>query len=95
MASRTLHYASPRHAAALYAGREENLVHAERTLGVRLTSREDWLRLEGDEEPLARAEALFAFLDQARGQGMTIRTPDFHRITDAFARGEGRHGTRR
>ena len=89
MASRTLHYASPRHAAALYAGREENLVHAERTLGVRLTSREDWLRLEGDEEPLARAEALFAFLDQARGQGMTIRTPDFHRITDAFARGEG------
>ena len=89
MASRTLHYASPRHAAALYAGREENLVHAERTLGVRLTSREDWLRLEGDGEPLARAEALFTFLDQARGQGMTIRTPDFHRLTDAFARGEG------
>ena len=89
MATRTLHYASPRHAAALYAGREENLVHAERSLGVRLTSREDWLRLEGDEEPLARAEALFAFLDQARGQGMTIRTPDFHRLTDAFARGEG------
>jgi phosphate starvation-inducible PhoH-like protein len=89
MASRTLHYPSPRHAAALYAGREENLVHAERTLGVRLTSREDWLRLEGDEEPLARAEALFTFLDQARGQGMSIRTPDFHRLTDAFARGEG------
>ena len=89
MASRTLHYPSPRHAAALYAGREENLVHAERTLGVRLTSREDWLRLEGDEEPLARAEALFTFLDQARAQGMSIRTPDFHRLTDAFARGEG------
>ncbi len=89
MASRTLHYPSPRHAAALYAGREENLVHAERTLGVRLTSREDWLRLEGDEEPVARAEALFTFLDQARAQGMSIRTPDFHRLTDAFARGEG------
>jgi phosphate starvation-inducible PhoH-like protein len=89
MASKTLHYPSPRHAAALYAGREENLVHAERTLSVRLTSREDWLRLEGEDEPVARAEALFTFLDQARGQGMTIRTPDFYRITDAFARGEG------
>jgi len=87
--SRTLHYASPRHAAALYAGREENLVHAERALGVRLVTREDWLKIEALPEPLARAEALFGFLDQARSQGMTIRTPDFHRIADAFARGEG------
>jgi len=32
---------------------------------------------------------LFNFLNEARSQGMTIRTPDFHRITDGFARGEG------
>ena len=89
MASKTLRFPSPRHAAALYASREENLVHAERTLGVKLATREDWLRMEGEAEPLARAEALFSFLDGARAQGMAIRTPDFHRITDAFARGEG------
>ena len=89
MASKTLRFPSPRHAAALYASREENLVHAERTLGVKLATREDWLRIEGEPEPLARAEALFGFLDGARAQGMAIRTPDFHRITDAFARGEG------
>ena len=39
-------------------------------------------------EPIARTEALFNFLNEARGQGMNIRTPDFHRITDGFARGE-------
>jgi phosphate starvation-inducible PhoH-like protein len=87
--SKTLHFPSPRHAAALYAGREENLVHVERALGVKLVTREDWLKIEADPAPLARAEALFSFLDQARAQGMAIRTPDFHRIADAFARGEG------
>ena len=35
------------------------------------------------------AEDFFGFLSDARGQGMTIRTPDFVRLADAFARGEG------
>jgi len=87
--SKTLHFPSPRHLSSLYAGREENLVHAERTLGVRLVTRDDWLKIDAPAQPLAHAEALFGFLDQARTQGMTIRTPDFHRIADAFARGEG------
>lgn len=73
----------------MYAGREENLSHAERALGVKLISRDAGLKIEAAPEPLARAEALFNFLNDARGQGMTIRTPDFHRITDAFARDEG------
>ncbi len=64
-------------------------MHAERALGVRLVTREDWVKIDAPPEALARAEALFDFLDQARSQGMTIRTPDFHRIADAFARGEG------
>ncbi|PAW68322.1 MAG: phosphate starvation-inducible protein PhoH [Opitutia bacterium Tous-C1TDCM] len=89
MASKTLHFPSPRHLGALFANREENLMHAERALGVTLVTREDWLRIDGAAEPTARVEALFGFLDRARSQGMTIRTPDFHRITEAFARGEG------
>jgi phosphate starvation-inducible PhoH-like protein len=80
--SKTLHFPSPRHLLSLYAGREENLAHAERTLGVKLITREDWLKIEppagataaAATEPIKRAEALF---------------PDFHRITDGFARGEG------
>ncbi len=89
MPSKTLHYPSPRHLTSLFAGREENLVHAERMLGARLTTREDWLKIDGTAEQVGNAEALFTFLDQARAQGMKIRTPDFHRITDSFARGEG------
>ena len=97
MPAQTLHFPSPRHLHALYAGREENLAHAERTLGVRLVTREGWLKIEPADgvtdaaaaEPIARTVALFTFLQEARGQGMTIRTPDFHRITDGFARGEG------
>ncbi len=89
MPSKTLHFPSPRHLGSLFAGREENLTHAEHALGARLTTREDWLKIDGTAEQVAVAEALFAFLDQARTQGMGIRTPDFHRITDAFARGEG------
>jgi len=95
--SRTLHFPSPRHLSSLYAGREENLTHAERTLGVKLITREDWLKIEpptgtsaaAAEPAIACAESLFTFLNEARSQGMTIRTPDFHRITDGFARGEG------
>ena len=89
MSSKTLHFPSPRHLHALYAGREENLAHAERALGVKLISRDSGLKIEAPPAPLARAEALFNFLNDARGQGMSIRTPDFHRITDAFARDEG------
>ena len=104
MPTKTLHFPSPRHLHSLYAGHEENLAHAERTLGVKLVSRDDWLKIEASggavdvgEVPsprdsasrVALAESLFAFLNDARTQGMTIRTPDFHRITDGFARGEG------
>jgi len=89
VSSKSLHFPSPRHLHALYAGRDDNLAHAERALGVKLISRDAILKIEAAPEPLALAEALFGFLNDARGQGMTIRTPDFHRITDAFARGEG------
>ncbi|MDB6093170.1 MAG: PhoH family protein [Verrucomicrobia bacterium] len=95
--SKTLHFPSPRHLNSLYANREENLAYAERSLGVKLISRDDWLKIEppggataaSAADAIKRAEALFHFLNEARGQGMTIRSPDFHRITDSFARGEG------
>ena len=88
MPAKTLHFQSPRHLSQLYAGKAENLAHAERALGVKLVTREDWLKIEAAQEPLARAEEFFAFLTAARSQGMTIRTPDFARLVDSFAKGE-------
>ena len=89
MPTKTLQFSTARHLSALYGGQEENLLHAERTLGVKLVTRDDWLRIDAPADSLATTEALFSFLDRARTQGMAIRTPDFHRLTDAFARGEG------
>ena len=88
MPAKTLHFQSPRHLSQLYAGKDENLAHAERALGVKLVTREDWLKIEAPEEPLALAEEFFAFLNAARSQGMTIKTPDFARLVDSFAKGE-------
>jgi phosphate starvation-inducible PhoH-like protein len=88
MPEKTLHFPSPRHLSQLYAGSAENLSHAERALGVKLVTREDWLKIEAPREPLALAEEFFAFLEAARKQGMSIRTPDFARIVDSFAKGE-------
>jgi phosphate starvation-inducible PhoH-like protein len=87
--SKTLHFPSPRHLSQLYAGRQENLTHAEQALSVKLVTREDWLKIDAPAGPLAVAEDFFSFLHEARTQGMNIRTPDFARLADSFARGEG------
>jgi phosphate starvation-inducible PhoH-like protein len=88
MVSKTLRYPSPRHLHQLYASREENLGYAEKQLGVKLVTREDWLKIEGPEAAVTQVEALFSFLNDARSQGLNIRTPDFHRFVDTMARGE-------
>ena len=89
MPSKTLHFPSPRHLSQLYAGKEENLVHAEKALGVSLVSRDGWLKIDAPPEQLQTAESLFGFLNAARNQGMAIRSPDFTRLVDSFARGQG------
>ncbi len=88
LATKTLHFPSPRHLHQLYAGRDENLTFAEQQLGVTLITREDWLKIEGPDLGSVRAEQLFGFLNEARGQGVAIRTPDFHRFVEIIARGE-------
>jgi len=88
VSSKTLRFPSPRHLHQLYAGREENLAFAEQHLGTKLITREDWLKIEGEDDAIARVEALFGFLNDARTQGVSIRTPDFHRFVETIARGE-------
>jgi len=89
MPSKTLHFPSPRHLSQLYSDRQENLLHAENVLGAKLVSRDEWLKIEAPSAQLAVAEDFFGFLHAARTQGMAIRTPDFNRLAEAFARGQG------
>ncbi len=88
MASKTLYFPNPRHLNQLYAGRAENLAYAERALDAKLTSREEWLKVEGSDETVARIETLFGFLNEARNQGVAVQAPDFRRFVDLVARGE-------
>lgn len=88
MSSSTLHYPSARHLSQLYAGREDNLSAAERLLAVKIITRDEWITFEGSAAAVASAEALFGLLNEARTQGLAIRTPDFLRFTETVARGE-------
>jgi phosphate starvation-inducible protein PhoH and related proteins len=87
--SKTLYFSNPRHLHQLYAGRDENLGLVEQALGVKLVTREEWLKVDGPADAIARTETLFGHLNEARGQGVLIRTPDFTRIVDALAHGHG------
>ena len=88
MATKTLHFSDPRHLHQLYAGQDGNLTHAERAFGVTLVTREDWLKVTGSAGAIAHVEDLFKLLEDARGQGMQIRTPDFTRFVETVAAGE-------
>jgi phosphate starvation-inducible PhoH-like protein len=87
--SKTLYFSNPRHLLSLYASREENLGLVERSLGVKLVTREEWLKIDGPADAVSRTETLFGYLNEARNQGVTLRTPDFTRIIETFARGCG------
>ncbi len=89
MASKTLYYPNPRHLSQLYCGRTDNLQSAEKAFSVKLITREDWLKVEGGDEGVARTEDFFNFLNEGRTQGLNLRTPDFLHLLDGFARGDG------
>lgn len=88
MPTKTLHFSNPRHLHQLFGGRTENLTYAEEVLDLRLTTREDWLKLDGPPDAIAKVESLFGFLDQARAQGVAIQSPDFRRFVEMTARDE-------
>ena len=91
MATRTLRFPSARHLHQLYAGREDNLSFAEKHLGVSLVSRDDWLQIDGPDDAIAQMESLIGFLNEARTQGVQIRSTDFTRFVEMIARGESDH----
>jgi len=78
MPSETIHFPNARQLSLLYADDDRNLEEAEHTLGVRLTTRDDWLTVEGSSEGILAVRGLFELLESAREQGLRIRGSDFH-----------------
>jgi phosphate starvation-inducible protein PhoH and related proteins len=85
-ASKTLTFPSARHVSQLYCGSDDNLTRTEKALGVRLVTRDDWLKFDGPPEAVARTEEFFTLLNTGRTQGLAYRTPDFVRLLELFAR---------
>ena len=76
--SRTLQFESPRALQSLYANDIKLLKNLEDSLGVKLTTREGWVKLEGDPGRVDKAQQVFEQLDKARQQGVDIHKHEFN-----------------
>ena len=87
--SRTLQFESARALQALYANDLKLLKTLEDALNVRVTTREGWVKLDGEPEQLDRAQRVFDQLEQARQKGVDIHKHEFsyalNSVTEARA----------
>lgn len=85
----TLEFENARAVQALYGGDEKLLRELESALGVRVTSREGWLRLEGGEDEVGRARKVFEQLDEARKRGVSVKRHEFQYALNSVVREGG------
>ena len=76
--SRTLQFESPRALQSLYANDINLLKQLEDSLGVKVTTREGWMKLEGDPSRVDKAQQVFQQLEQARQLGVDIQKHEFN-----------------
>ncbi|HXJ58896.1 MAG TPA: PhoH family protein [Verrucomicrobiae bacterium] len=77
MATETLHFENARFAQQLLNNDTQNLHALEQLLGVKATTRDGWIKLEGPEDALERAKQLFQVLESALKAGHPLRARDF------------------
>jgi phosphate starvation-inducible PhoH-like protein len=77
MPTETLHFENARLAQQLYSNDTRNLQALEEQLGVKATSREGWIKLEGQADALERARQLFVLLEDSLKSGAPVRTREF------------------
>jgi phosphate starvation-inducible PhoH-like protein len=75
--TRTLEFESARALQSLYANDLKLLKNLENSLGVKVTTREGWVKLEGEPEELDRAQRVFDQLEEARRRGIDIQKREF------------------
>ncbi len=77
MSNETLHFESARIAQQLYNNDPRNLQAIQDELGVKATSREGWIKLEGGQEDVERAKNLFLSLENSLKSGTPVRQREF------------------
>ncbi len=74
----TFEFESPRVLGQLFLNDPRNLQSVENALGVKLTTREGWLRAEGEPQGVERVGKMFRQLEDARKGGLNIRRYEFN-----------------
>jgi len=77
MGNFTLEFESARALQAIYGGDEKLLRELEARLSVRVTTRDGWLRIEGETEDVARARTVFEQLQEAVKRGVAVKKHEF------------------
>jgi phosphate starvation-inducible PhoH-like protein len=80
--SETLHFENARLAQQLLNNDPANLRSIESRLGVKLTTREGWIRLEGEAEAVARGRQFFETIEGALKTGHAVRGRDFNQALE-------------
>ena len=77
MPTETLHFENARVAQQLFNNETRNLQALEEQLGVKATSREGWIKLEGPADAIERARHLFLSLEGSLKAGSPVRNREF------------------
>jgi len=80
MATETLHYENPRVAQQLFSNNIQNLSALEDKLGVKVTTRDGWIKLEGPDEGVAQAKKMFEVLESSIRSGSPVRNREFQHV---------------
>src|SRR6478672_1803991 len=83
--TRTLEFESPRALQSLYVNDLKLLKNLEDTLGVKVTTREGWVKLEGEREGIDKAQRVFDQLEEVRQKGVPIHKHEFNYALSSVA----------
>jgi phosphate starvation-inducible PhoH-like protein len=84
MPTETLHFENARLAQQLFNNDSHNLQVLEENLGVKATSREGWIKLEGRAEDIERARQMFQILEASAKSGSPVRNREFAHALDVI-----------
>ncbi|MCI0744023.1 MAG: PhoH family protein [Verrucomicrobia subdivision 3 bacterium] len=82
MPSETLHYENARFAQQLFNNDVANLRLIEEELGVKATSREGWIKLEGPADDIHRAKQMFQILEGSLKAGTPVKNREFNQAVN-------------
>jgi phosphate starvation-inducible protein PhoH and related proteins len=87
--TRTLHFENARQLQSLYANDLKLLKSMEDSLGVKVTTREGWVKLEGEPEKIEKAQRVFDQLEEAQKKGVPIQKHEFQYALSSVSESRG------